>query len=641
MSPDSDKGIIGPAFGGPEDPFSLWLETERKTLMAEALGILTQNQIPVTDPLKLAFAIHYLRAQQVNAEPEQKPEESGYQLPLQAKELLRSKISNYETSLSSEHPLKDENNPDWGELKGFFYAMGVESSALELDNTVSDIMTRTALVINEPAPVNSQAQETHAPRYFTKEAIEDNLQEVATTYGVQKDALKAAVVGLMNGEDMPADENLQWALMHYRVPTTDPAEMLEALQRHNIEGFLVNTAQIMVELRKEAGIITTDNWQKAQQLLTFYAPLLEFVGLEKLAAEAYSDAYVYLHTHKNDASIMLQAIEIINQAKSVFEGVRNTLSSKLGDLASKGGTVDFRLKSPGSLLEKLSRVRSQRNAWADVQDIIGARVIIQDYGEQNYEEYVTHIFIKISGIFSDLGLNRFVLGDIRGKNKPYMECRSSKIPADKGMKPEGKKDKKGKRGKKGKKRKDVSLSPPTISGYEGIHISAQYIPENIPRGVPIEIQVYTATEEENNRNGSNHVFYKAKIMMGTLGELLAAIKLAKRDQNVGEGEPEEKKDIKPLEKKINLVKNTILFFRNLQVGRIQEFLKDSFKDEYSLNHESAMAIMGEIITDRYRDIWYPLQEIFDELTIRDLNSPPVPIRTTLESMVAGALFPEP
>ena len=54
-----------------------------------------------------------------------------------------------------------------------------------------------------------------------------------------------------------------------------------------------------------------------------------------------------------------------------------------------------------------------------------------------------------------------------------------------------------------------------------------------------------------------------------------------------------------------------------------------------------MAIMGEIITDRYRDIWYPLQEIFDELTIRDLNSPPVPIRTTLESMVAGALFPEP
>ena len=636
MSPDSDKGIIGTAFGGPEDSFYLGLEAERKTLMAEALGILIQNQIPVTDPLKLAFAIHYLRAQQVDAVPEQKPEESGYQLPLQAKELLRSKISNYETSLSNEPTLEDENNPDRGELKGLFYAMGVESSALELDNTVSGIMARTALVINAPAPVNSQGQETHAPKYFTKEAIEDNLQEVATTYGVQKDALKAAVVGLMNGEDMPADEDLQWALMHYRVPTTDPGEMLEALQTHNIEGFLVNTAQIMVELRREAGIITTDNWQKAQQLLTFYAPLLEFVGLEKLAAEAYSDAYVYLHTHKNDESIMQQGVEIIARAEEVFGKVKKLLSPKLEGLASIGGIVDFRLKTPGSLLEKLSRVGTEKNAWTDVQDIIGARVIIQNSGSQSYEDYVKKIINKVSDIFNKLRIHGFVLGDIRGVDRPVIECRSSAISADQAKEYNvrgcGK----------------VSILPPPDSNYQGIHCAAKFHgernknnPTDDPREVPIEIQIYTQDEEENNRNGSNHVFYKAKIMMGTLGELLAAIKLAKRDQNVGEGEPEEKKDIKPLEKNINLVKNTILFFRNLQVKRIQEFLNDSFKGEYSLNHESAMAIMGEIITDRYRYIEYPLKEILDELTIRDLKSPSVPIRTTLESMVAGALFPEP
>lgn len=498
-------------------------------------------------------------------------------------------------------------------LRQTLYAIGIEDSAERIDNQVGQLMLESAAnllfahdycIQNETRvktqtvqmagrnvtykidPLNNIQDEEVKALAFNLRDLEDRVIEVSNTYGGDSDVLRSNLVNLMQGFEFPENATAEdiSSIMHYRMPAVDYVTMIKIIHENDLEGLAINTAQYIVELQDAP--FNADSWRKAQTILSFYAPLLELVGLDALAKEAYSSAYVFLYSGENqsDKQIVQQAITIYENANRVLK--TSNLDSKLTDslLKAKLGIspdrITTRVKSLGSIMDKLERDRAKGRDTQIVSDAIGTRIIIPNPPRNG--DPVKHTRRYISAVLQSLVDSGCEIEDPRGG--PAIEWRlesnnnkTNKIRID-------------------NQEYEMKLSELSKTGYGAVHIIAQ------KDGVAYEVQIQTEHEAEINETIASHAFYKIKGSFSRLGALMKI-----RD---GESNPE----IRKLEtKRINSIIYGILSLALEQNGRFEK-LKTG--EMYYLNpttRETMFNVLAEYNT-KY-------QTGFDDLDIRDITDP--------------------
>lgn len=298
--------------------------------------------------------------------------------------------------------------------------------------------------------------------------------------------------------------NVPEVLMHYSAPLQDFEKSIEAVSDLDIEGLLIKAARAIYDI-KDANRnenVMAGNWCNAQELKSYYGPMLEMAGFKKMAEACYGAAnrFLYKDTRMADGTSLIEYAENIhNQAAyTLGEMIDAGLDDAFEDL---GYTLKgYRVKSTGSIAEKIDR------KGEGVPDAIGIMLcsndsFIDENKQPSTQAILNSLFgqnglIKaIEGRFGSLGTK---VGNIN-PGQPMVEIKGFGVS----MKDYGIVQK-----------YSVSVEPPTIDSYEGIHVSL------IINGTPVEIQIHDPRTEILMEEEASHVFYNmAKNGTGDLPNL--------------------------------------------------------------------------------------------------------------------------
>lgn len=335
--------------------------------------------------------------------------------------------------------------------------------------------------------------------------------------------LENALVGaITNG-----DNNISQELLDWRAPLGDIENMARTLVNWDIEGLVLKSLEIMDNLKHPNPSKPASAWRDAQELLSFYAPLLELGEFNELSREAYSYAYQFLHRDPEFISCYhdLEAFDSPNEAvikaKDIHEAAKRFTESQFGgysidqiirqSLANFGGEVSGRIKSIGSILEKLRK--------GEIPDTIGYKLVLPDDIEFSHiRNLIDHITSTIEELGKGTNYN-IELGHARSGD-PTVEMNFAEI-TDEAYIPI----------RNGLYRYEAP--PRAISNYSAAHINFHYPDPMTGRIIGIEIQITRERENENNtREEGHHVFYKASKGIGIIAELRRMVEESHTPDNI-------------------------------------------------------------------------------------------------------------
>lgn len=273
---------------------------------------------------------------------------------------------------------------------------------------------------------------------------------------------------------------VQDIMMHYRAPLSDIFSNIQAIKELDIEGLLIKAATMVVDLQnpEHTNSKQAAAWCASQEILSFYAPMLEIAGFTKMADQCYSAANKYLY-HRNP--------ELIDSAQHVYDKIAYEWEEFIPQLMShiqKQGvfSVDgFRIKSVGSIANKLNAYNNtgvipdvgaimlttdqELRSSSDIQGAIAAAIELLEY---NMRCHISNPNEELAAIDIKWGDNQEIRGSMQIFNKVYK----------------------------------VDLQPKTADEFEGINISVI-----TDYGNTLEVQIHDS-RTANSRNGiASHSFY--------------------------------------------------------------------------------------------------------------------------------------
>lgn len=345
-----------------------------------------------------------------------------------------------------------------------------------------------------------------------------------------------------SSNDRPISDNA-W---NFRCPMADIDSMVAALETNDLEGVILKAIELIDNLRNPNRANPASGWRDAQEIISFYAPLVELMGFNEMAQDIASVGYEYLNNKGyplsydpksgmfeipelkngyNDKRIadladiqtersLGYAMEARNSALPDFKLIKQALLDEEGkyitiDIKGQKYEVEaVRLKSPGSRVEKMVTSKNQ-----NVPDDIGIRIrrsqrfdSAQDLYEQS-QAVLDGIISKFSGNGVKLSKghtreNEAPVEVTYGDQKERIDLVDDKnnvLAELKGARP---------------------------SGYEAGHFSYYLIING--RKIGVEIQITDRDSADTRDKGiASHVFYKAKQAFGPFGEIMRSSDKAK------------------------------------------------------------------------------------------------------------------
>lgn len=292
-------------------------------------------------------------------------------------------------------------------------------------------------------------------------------------------------------------------LMGYRAPMDQDTiqTMVETLSTWDVEGLMIKTAEVIDNIRRPKPGDPVAAWRDAQELLSFYGPLCEQAGFDKLAMEAYSEALWYLNGNpigsENEGEltdIQRRVLELQQKAEQ-FIGIDGLKGIQKFSNLNEEIIFSSRVKSKGSLAEKLRLGKAQ-------SDLVGVRLIMlnDDLGFDS----LTSLIIQVIGSFEGIDL-----GDvnpngeaIRINLKGYENGNLQELLRALGL-----------------NNILVVVEGERPSGYSAVHINMR----SINGEFGIEVQIVTQEGWGNNNLGASHILYKAGIGNQEKGQIIDSL----------------------------------------------------------------------------------------------------------------------
>jgi hypothetical protein len=534
-----------------------------------------------------------------------------------------------------------------GDSEDFFKRLGPNSiSAIKnlLASSIHDKTIETALGYI----IASEKAETFAEewRFSIQHAIyegKNNLDfelidsKIRTLSGNDNDKyeqLKTDLLRILSSKDKyglhSEDTSVPDELWNFEAPLADIDSLLEAAANIDIEGLYMKTIETISLLEDPHPSNAASGWRDAQELLSFYAPLMFILGFNTLANDAYSRAYMFLHnrgTLKPIDKIASTAESINQRAKRFLEddlsaGIGNSnlyhsLHEAIGEL---GDVPDFwalnnillRPKSRGRTIQKLKRKRQDREIGM-VPDGVGIYVCLPDNTiGKNASPHIKRLqlfenSVKIAQAIEKKYEGRIVAGNTR-PDDPVIE-----ITYEKSEWPDGAEVIKHYKDMLSRYYPNIDfqilfkdgeviinkidqggiLSPFAAIGkerkflYSASHISfkikdqdpetgEEYIPE-----LGMEVKVAPSEEDyiRNEMKEGNHIWYVGEESFGEFGKLL-------RDNR-------EEKVLS--EELVTHLKSKIEFMKKYIFDRAADFIRDPRKEELKdSTQKEAAALLAEI-----------------------------------------------
>lgn len=389
------------------------------------------------------------------------------------------------------------------------YALGIALSAIKFEEAAEAWRGEVQQILLNSTHPDFETLKLHLNSIIEKQ------QSTLTTEDLQIRMAQA----IKNGKNNISRELLQW-----RAPMGDIEAMANILQIWDIEGLILKTAEVMDNLRHPNPQRPASAWRDAQELLSFYAPLLEMADFQHLSREAYSYAYRYLNNDpaffpKNETgeqvpyitpteeemdrirraySLYQEGLNFDPEIASLFPVTIESRGQRLRDiLGTAEGRIEGRIKHVGSIIEKLKKGK--------VPDIIGYKLVLPN--TYTYPDLKNLVNSLIEQILQDpvLGL---VPGHAR-ESEPVVQVNMPEVT------------------QKAKQvitvnhtSLEVHESPPRpASEYSAVHINFYYYSENGER-IGVEIQIARDKEDmENTKGKGHHVFYKAAKGIGSIARM--------------------------------------------------------------------------------------------------------------------------
>jgi hypothetical protein len=319
--------------------------------------------------------------------------------------------------------------------------------------------------------------------------FDDHILEISQRFSIHPDELKSNILNALNTGKAPVTP----AMLALRAPIVDLHQVLSEFGRiYDIEGLVIKASEVIFNTLPEHRNTQrpSSTWRDAQELISLYGPLLEFLGFEDLAALSYGTAYEYLY---KNSRYLPTAQDIKARADFAWRsGLREKVFNGLQALSGVQ-VINGRVKHVGSIVRKIEDDRG-------TPDVIGLRVQIDEPKSVGVLE--KHIWTHIDSITKSMRSQGFEIGDLRGKNP--IEVRWNGVAS------------KGGRIRRADGRwLNYELTGPTIDGYEGIHLNFYKVDDP---DVGLEVQVFTPSQDLKRRGISAHGFYKSGKAVGELGE---------------------------------------------------------------------------------------------------------------------------
>lgn len=351
-------------------------------------------------------------------------------------------------------------------------------------------------------------------------------QEVAESWRVEgldhfqdRDPEEVAQIraAITKDKDTEIDEQvLKTALVKGLV---DTSSLRDGLNSQDVEGLPLNSAQLIDNLKNRPKDNPASTYRDCVEILYAYAPALILAGFKKQGAELRGKALEYFY---DNPDIVQRAKSQIEKSEENYDEVQELFSEALYESLdaiaqerSLPGLRDKihvigRVKSEGSLREKLSS--PDYKGVDEVPDGIGFRIIVLD--DQIRKDEATN---PDGDLDDDLPLKHYTNGLIKeiGESLSYVLTGTAFEPSygeDSNHTGEFKAISRGSflaSHPRDENHVDSSIDEPRKSGYSAYHVTFSYVVDGLET-VPIEIQIVTASQEENHTySKSSEIWYKS------------------------------------------------------------------------------------------------------------------------------------
>lgn len=327
------------------------------------------------------------------------------------------------------------------------------------------------------------------------------IREVDAKDGVYN--LQKNIAAALNDSTHKIDEEMR----NFQYPASPVESNLEMLQLHDIEGLAIKAAEIIANSQAEYAEKPVVNWEYAQELVSFYGPLLEFAGMSKLASECNSEAYWYFY---DNPELKAEATRIYENA--VNSGIQTELTEYLQNALLSMNIpfkkIESRSKTKGSILKKLSTNPNYRQL-SNIPDAVGIRIVL----DNNVEPAEILEFSKIISQIVPEFRNEYQSRTFHSADKP-IDCVFEGLDTDTNLLEDDFREK-------------VKIGLPKRKGqYQRCHMDFVFSPdtESTTKGkTGIELQLMREKDEdEYNYGPSAHPYYKQKYGLGETGRLASA-----------------------------------------------------------------------------------------------------------------------
>ena len=258
----------------------------------------------------------------------------------------------------------------------------------------------------------------------------------------------------------------------FNVGITDVGTLLDDLRVHDVEGLILQAAELDDNIRKPNTSRPASEWQDIHETLNYWVPALEFAGLEEFANIIRDGSLRALY---KDTAVLDEAEQRLLDSLTLCDEVTDQLKVALRDMHDFGDLKETRVKSSGSRADSMA-VRSHEPA-----DGIGFRVIVDDTLASD------DVIAKARQLQASLEEAGFVAYHPRS-----LDDRFEAFVGDNKRNTE----------------------------YEAVHMTFSYAAED-GTYTTVEVQLMTSDAYENNQTRASHTLYKAIYGADDLSRALA------------------------------------------------------------------------------------------------------------------------
>lgn len=335
-----------------------------------------------------------------------------------------------------------------------------------------------------------------------------------------------ALEGILSFND---EQRLPQKFKKLILPIIDIEEVFssEQIEENDIEGLVIRAAEVIENVKSKMATynkgsetgLNPELWRNSELLVSYFGPILEFLGFDDLAGLAYTVGYEYIYSDTDEIdeakSICVQAHNYWQcNSQSILSGLINTGLNIEGNSRVKGvGSTVRKIIGSNDEEEKDINKGNKRKRRKKIfsPDAIGIRLVFEDC--ENPEKYLKALTKAISQTVIAINKSsrgQFSLGDIREDEEAPIQIFITDNP---------------------KYREISKLQSIVVNGVRvkvqvknrGTGYVSTHLVFNKGDSVGMEVQLLSDKEVFTNNSFAGHFFYKTKRMLGIYGKLERSI----------------------------------------------------------------------------------------------------------------------